>query len=50
MTSPEPAARKTNTAGAVPDGSAKPSVKMDEPASMKADAMPRLDIGHSSNV
>jgi len=50
MTSPEPAARKTITAGAAPCGSEKPSVKMDEPASMNAEAMPRPVIGHSRNV
>jgi hypothetical protein len=50
MTSPEPAARKTTRAGAAPCGSEKPRVKIDEPASVKAEAMPRPVIGHSRNV
>jgi len=47
---PVAAARKTSTAGTVPGGSAKPRVKIDEPASVNAAAIPRAANGHISSV
>jgi hypothetical protein len=38
---PEAAAIKTITAGTVPGGSAKPRVKIDDPASVRAEVMLR---------
>ena len=48
MTRPLAAAMKTIAAGTAPEGSAKPRVNIDDPASVNADATPRAAKGHSS--
>jgi len=47
---PVAAATKTITAGVVPAGSAKPRVKIDDPASASATVMLRPGDGHNASV
>jgi hypothetical protein len=48
ITSPVTAAAETITTGAAPAGSKNPRVKSEDPASVKADAIPPLMKGHNS--
>ena len=50
ITRPTAAARNTITAGTAPEGTAKPKVNSDDPASMKADTTPRWANGHNKSV
>ena len=50
ITRPTAAARNTITAGTAPEGTAKPRVNMEDPASVKADTTPRVANGHSSKA
>ena len=50
ITRPVAAARNTITAGTAPEGTAKPRVNSEDPASTKADTTPRLANGHNSNA
>ena len=50
MTRPVAEARNTITAGTAPSGSANPSVNSEDPASVNAEATPRVANGHNSSA